>query len=68
MLATILKTILLFFACGVAMVLCVRLQQMQKRLADLHDELRANDQKMAEHRRDLEVESARQDVEKAREE
>jgi cell division protein FtsB len=46
--------ILLFFAVGLAMALLTRLTRMQQQLADLHKELKENDDKMARHRREVE--------------
>lgn len=49
----ILKFLILFFACGIAMVLIMRLQRTTQRLAELHQELRKNDEEMAAQRRRL---------------
>ncbi len=58
----ILLIILLFFAVGVAMALLTRLTRMQQQLADLHKELKENDDKMARHRREVERLSAQHEA------
>ena len=46
----VLRFIILFFACGIAMVLLKRLQDTQRRLLDLGKQLERNEKQMAAHR------------------
>ena len=50
----ILRLIILFFACGIAMVLLKRLQDTQQRLLDLGKQLERNAKQMAAHRTRME--------------
>ena len=49
----VLLIIILFFACGVAMLLIARLQKTQQRLAHLHSKLANNEEKLNQQRLDL---------------
>jgi uncharacterized membrane-anchored protein YhcB (DUF1043 family) len=50
----ILLTIVLFFAVGVMMALVARLSQTQKRLAELHHDLKRTDERLERQRLELE--------------
>ncbi|PQV64015.1 hypothetical protein B1R32_10740 [Abditibacterium utsteinense] len=52
--------VILFFAVGIAMALLTRLTQTQKKIADLHGDLKRNDLEIARQRRELERLSAAQ--------
>lgn len=51
----ILLVIVLFFACGVAMLLVARLQKTQQRLAELHSQLARNEDRLTQQRKDLDA-------------
>jgi hypothetical protein len=50
----ILKFVILFFACGIAMVLVKRLENTSKKLGELHEDLRRNEARLAQHQRSVE--------------
>ena len=58
----ILLVVVLFFATGVAMLLVARLQKLQQRLAQLHDELARNGRQLDEQRLNLERMAAREEA------
>ncbi|HEX8463037.1 MAG TPA: hypothetical protein VF627_00335 [Abditibacterium sp.] len=60
----LLLIVLLFFAVGVMMALLTRLTRIQQRVADLHGDLKRNDDEMARHRRELERVAAAQEAQK----
>ena len=59
----VLKFILLFFACGLAMVLLKRLQDTQQKLLDLGKQLERNEKQMAAHRIRMERLAAEKEAE-----
>ncbi|MBW3635726.1 MAG: hypothetical protein KY445_04570 [Armatimonadetes bacterium] len=58
----LLLIVILFFAVGLAMALLARLTRTQQKIADLHRDLRRNDEEMARQRRELERLAAQQDA------
>ncbi len=56
--------VILFFAVGIAMALLTRLTQTQKKIADLHGDLKRNDNEMTRQRLELERLSAAQEAQK----
>jgi hypothetical protein len=57
--------VILFFATGAAMTLMMRLQQTVKRIAELQDELRRNEEQMRRHRNYIEGLAAAREAEGA---
>lgn len=58
----LLLIVILFFAVGLAMALLARLTRTQQKIADLHRDLKRNDDEMARQRRELERLAAQQDA------
>lgn len=58
----LLLIVILFFAIGIAMALLTRLTQTQKKIADLHGDLKRTDDEIARQRRELERLSAAQEA------
>ena len=58
----LLLIVILFFAIAVAMTLLTRLLATQRKIVDLHNDLRRNDDEMARHRREIERLSAAQEA------
>lgn len=58
----LLLIVLLFFTVGLAMALLARLTRTQQKIADLHQDLRRNNEEMARQRRELERLAAQHDA------